>query len=150
MRTIITVGVAIAALSSVSVAVARDDNARFPVKEAIAKGQTTKDKLDPEIPLYFGKQKTPAVVKKMGEYTAGRKTNAANKSDKEACEIAFVSAAIGLQQRARREGGNAVVNIKSINKNENLESESEYLCGAGTFMAGVSLQGTMVTLKKGK
>ena len=57
------------------------------------KGQTTRHKLDPGIRLYFGRQKTPAVEKSIGEWTSNKKTNAASKSDQEACEIAFVSAA---------------------------------------------------------
>lgn len=150
MRTIITAGVAIVALSSMSIAVARDDRLMFPVKDALAKGQTTKDKIDPGIRLYFGKQKTPAVEKKVGEWTSNKKTNAANKSDQEACEIAFVSAVISLQERAKKEGGDAVINIKSVYKNENVENDTEFLCGAGTFVSGVALRGTVVTLKKGK
>jgi len=86
----------------------------------------------------------------VGEFTANRKTNATNKTDKEACEISFVSAVLSLQQRARREGGDAVVNIHSVYKNENRESDSEYLCGAGTFAAGVALRGTVVKLKEVK
>jgi molecular chaperone DnaK (HSP70) len=147
MKSIIGAGIAILALSSMSAAVARDERLMFPVKSAMEKGQTTKDKLDPSIPLYFGK-KTPAVEKKLGEFTSNKKTNAANKSDQEACEIAFVSAAISLQERAKKEGGNAVVNIRSVYKNENVEHDTEYLCGAGTFLSGVALRGTVATLKK--
>jgi uncharacterized protein YbjQ (UPF0145 family) len=131
-----------------SAAEARDDRIRLPIKAAMAKGQTTKDKLDPNIRLYFGQQKTPAVDRRIGEWTSNKKTNAANKSDQDACEIAFVSAAHSLQERAKREGGNAVINIRSVYKNDNVESASEYLCGAGTIMAGVALRGTVVTLKK--
>ncbi len=149
MKSIIKAGIAIVALSSMSVAIARDDRLMFPVKSAMEKGQMTKDKLDPAIKLYFGKQATPPVEKKIGEWTSNKKTNAANKSDQDACEIAFVSAAISLQERAKREGGDAVINIKSVYKNENVESSTEYLCGAGTFLSGVALRGTVVTLKKG-
>jgi len=46
------------------------------------------------MPLYFGKQKTPAVEKSIGEWTSNKKTNATNKGDQEACEIAFVSASL--------------------------------------------------------
>jgi uncharacterized protein YbjQ (UPF0145 family) len=149
MKTILAASVSVLALLTFSVAQARDDRLMFPVKDAMAKGETTKDRLDPEIKMYFGKQATPPVEKKIGEWTSNKKTNAANKSDQEACEIAFVSAAIALQERAKREGGNAVINIKSVYKNENVENNTEYLCGAGTFLSGVALRGTVVTLKKG-
>src|SRR5260221_7382584 len=147
-KSIVVAGAAILALGSMSAAVARDDRLMFPVKDAMAKGATTKERIDPSIPLYFGK-KSPAVEKKIGEWTSNKKTNATNKSDQDACEIAFASAAISLQDRAKREGGDAVINIKSVYKNENVESEKEYLCGAGTFLSGVALRGTVVTLKKG-
>ena len=149
MKTKIAAGCMILALGA-SPALARDDRLMFPVAEGMEKGKSTKDRIDPEIRIYFGKQKTPAVDRKMGEFTANRKTNATNKTDKEACEISFVSAVVSLQQRARREGGDAVVNVHSVYKNEMRESDTEYLCGAGTFAAGVALRGTVVKLKEVK
>ena len=149
MKTKIAAGCMILALGA-SPALARDDRLMFPVAEGMEKGKTTKDRIDSDIRLYFGKQKTPAVDRKMGEFTANRKTNATNKTDKEACEISFVSAVVSLQQRARREGGDAVVNVHSVYKNEMRESDTEYLCGAGTFAAGVALRGTVVKLKEVK
>jgi uncharacterized protein YbjQ (UPF0145 family) len=147
ISTSVAAAVSILAIAA-SPAVARDDRLMFPVSEGMEKGKSTKDRIDPDIRVYFGKQKSPAVERKLGEFTANRKTNATNKSDKEACEIAFVSAVVSLQQRARKEGGDAVINVQSVYKNENRESNSEYLCGAGTFVAGVALRGTVVKLKK--
>ena len=147
MKTKIAAGCVMLALGA-SPALARDDRLMFPVAEGMEKGKSTKDRIDPDIRVYFGKQKTPAIDRKMGEFTANRKTNATNKTDKEACEISFVSAVISLQQRARREGGDAVVNVHSVYKNEMRESDTEYLCGAGTFAAGVALRGTVVKLKE--
>ncbi|MBB3062868.1 hypothetical protein [Microbulbifer rhizosphaerae] len=54
---------------------------------------------------------------------------------------------IALQDRARREGGNAVVNIRSYYKKNEVNSSSEFECGAGAVMAGVTLEGEVVTLK---
>ena len=147
ISTSISAAVSILAFAA-SPALARDDRLMFPVTDGMERGKTTKERIDPDIKVYFGKRKSPAVERKFGEFTANRKTNATNKTDKEACEIAFVSAIISLQQRARREGGNAVVNVASVYKNENRESNAEYLCGAGTFVAGVALRGTVVKLKK--
>lgn len=149
MRIRIAAGCVSLALGA-SPALARDDRLMFPVNEGMERGKSTKDRIDPEIRIYFGKQKTPAVEKKMGEFTANRKTNATNKTDKEACEISFVSAVVSLQQRARKEGGDAVVNVHSVYRNEMRESDREYLCGAGTFVAGVALRGTVVKLKETK
>jgi uncharacterized protein YbjQ (UPF0145 family) len=129
-------------------AAARDDRLKLPVAGALAKGQNYKEKIDPQIRLYFGKQTKLKVAKTIGEWTSNKKTNAFNKTDQEACDIAFISAAVSLQDRAKREGGNAVINIHSVYKNDKFESTSEYMCGAGATMAGVALRGTVVTLGK--
>jgi uncharacterized protein YbjQ (UPF0145 family) len=148
MKILGQVAFAIVASTVLSAADARDDRLKFPIKSALEKGQSTSQKIDPAIRLYFGPQKTPAVSRRIGEWTSNKKTNAANKSDQEACEIAFVSAVLSLQERARNEGGNAVINIHSVYKKEKVESATEYLCGAGAIIAGVALRGTVVTLKK--
>ena len=141
---------ALAALAvlAASPAAARDDRLAFPLEAALAKGQQYHDKVDPQIKLYFGSQPTPPVAKTIGQWTANKKTNAFGKSDQEACEIAFISAVISLQQRAKLEGGNAVINIVSVYKNSRFESPTDYQCGAGTLMAGVALRGTVVTLQQ--
>ena len=41
---------------------------------------------------------------------------------------------------------NAVVNIQSYYKKREFVSQTEYQCGAGTFVAGVALKGTLVKL----
>jgi hypothetical protein len=138
--------VSLIALAIALPAAARDDRLKFPVDAALAKGQNYKEKIDPQIKLYFGNQPTPRVAKTIGEWTANKKTNAFNKTDQEACEIAFISAVVSLQQRAKLEGGNAVVNIISVYRNAKFESATEYLCGAGALMAGVALRGSVVTL----
>ena len=99
------------------------------------------------IKFFFGKQKYPSVRREIGTFVANRKTNASNKSDERACQWAFLSAMISLQQRAVREGGNAVIKIHSYyEKNADIDS-TKFECGAGTFVAGVALRGTVVVLK---
>ena len=115
MKQVIRTALAVAAISSMPLAMAADDIVKFKIEGGIATGKaSTRDQIRDDIKLYFGKQKTPAVEKSIGQWTANRKTNATNKTDKEACEIAFVSAIVSLQQRARREGGDAVINIASV------------------------------------
>ena len=127
-------------------ATARDERLKFPVQAALAKGQNYKEKIDPQIKLYFGKPSKLKVAKTIGEWTSNKKTNAFNKTDQEACDIAFLNAAIALQQQARRAGGNAVVNISSYFKEDRLESATEYLCAAGFLQTAVGLRGTVVKL----
>ncbi len=51
-----------------------------------------------------------------------------------------------MQERARQLGGNAVINISSVYRNQELKNESEYDCGAGALMGGVAWSGTVVKL----
>lgn len=124
---------------------ARDDHLSLPLKEAL-EAPAAQSKLDQGVKLYFGKQKHPKPIKTLGEWKTNKKTNAFNKPDKEACEWAFLSAALELQARARKEGGNAVVDIRSNYKGRENSSETEYTCGAGGLMAGVAFKGTVVKL----
>jgi len=86
--------VAIVAMGCMTYASAkgRDDHIKLPIQGALEKGQSYKETVGSDIKLFWGTQKTPAVATKMGEFTSNKKTNAANKSDQEACDLAFISA----------------------------------------------------------
>ena len=124
---------------------AADNMLDIPVKDALASPKAS-NKLD--VPFYMNGQKHGKVVKKMGEYTSNKRTNAFGKSSQEACHIAFLSALISLQERAQKEGGNAVVDVYSNTTNQELKSATEYRCAAGTFLANVVLKGTVAELAK--
>ena len=123
----------------------RDERLFYPIEDVYA-NDDLKLKINPDVKLYFGNQQFPAAEESFGLYTANRKTNFFNKSDKEACEIAFTSAVVALQERAQKLGGNAVVNIKNVYRKDNFVSDKEYECGAGNVMGGVALQGEVVRL----
>ena len=106
------------------------------------------DRLDSEIPLYFGDQKYPDVVRSFGKFTSNKKTNAFNKEDKEACQWVLLSALLSLQDRAKKEGANAVINIVSYYKKNIYNSSSQFECHAGAIMAGVALRGEVVRVAK--
>jgi uncharacterized protein YbjQ (UPF0145 family) len=57
-----------------------------------------------------------------------------------------LSAVLELQERAVKEGGDAVVGIKSNWKNQETVSDTEYVCADGSLMSGVALKGTVVKL----
>ena len=121
---------------------ARDDVGDYPVAEAL-----NNSALGSNISFYFGDTKHPDIVKNYGEFRTNKKTNAFNKTDTEACNWAFLSAMKALRDRALKEGGNAVVNIRSNYKNNTTSSEENFKCGAGKFVAGVALVGSVVTIK---
>jgi hypothetical protein len=124
--------------------VARDTLLKLPVKDAMATAEA-KEKLGTDVKFVFGAP-APAGAKELGTFTSNKKTNFANKSDKEGCERAFLSAMISFKERALREGGNAVVNIQSYYKKNEFSSTTEYECGAGAIMGGVTFRGTVVKL----
>ncbi len=84
------------------------------------------------------------MLQSFGEFQSNKKTNSFNKSDKQACEWAFLSAMLSFQERALSMGANAVTNIKSYYKKHLVDSPTEYECGAGTFVSGVTFKGTVV------
>jgi uncharacterized protein YbjQ (UPF0145 family) len=100
------------------------------------------------VPVHFSGQSYAKVASDMGVFTANRRTNAFNKSDEQACRIAFLSAVIALQSRAQKLDADAVVDIKSITKHRKLESAKQYRCAAGNVVANVVLTGRVVKFKK--
>ena len=107
-----------------------------------------KSKLDDSVKFYFAGQKTPKVKTKITEATTNKKTNSFNKSDKDACEWAFLSAMLQLRDKAREVDADAVINIQSYYKKDAFKSDTEYECHAGGFVSGVALKGEFVKLAK--
>lgn len=140
-----TVMAAAAILAISPVADARDDRLKLPLASALAKAEAS-GKLAPGIKLFFGKQKYAQPKAEFGQARTNKKTNFFNKTDKEACEWAFLSAMIALTQYAEKQGGNAVVNIRSNYKDVVFVSETEYECGAGNVTGGTAFIGDVVRL----
>ena len=128
-------------------AAARDTVSDYAIKTVLEREQS-QTLLGSDIRFFFGDSRHGKPNKNFGEFRSNKKTNAFNKSDQEACEWAFLSALVSLRDRARQEGGNAVINIKSNYRDNETSSSDRFVCGAGAVMAGVALKGTVVTLKK--
>lgn len=128
-----------------SQAQARDSIANYSIDAAI---KSDPGKISADIALYFAGQPHPSVTQSIDEAATNKKTNGFGKSDLEACQRVFLSALIELQERARKDGGNAVINIKSNYKNELHESATEFVCGSGAVISGVALKGDVVRMSK--
>jgi hypothetical protein len=135
------------ALVAPTIAEARDDKLMLPIAEAMSTPEA-REKLQGDIRFFFGDQAHPKVNERLGEGVSNRKTNAANKTDKQACEWAFLSALLAMQERALTLGADAVINIQSYYKKVPVKSATEYECHAGAVMAGVALKGEFVKLAK--
>jgi len=128
-------------------AFARDDRLKFPIADVLS-SEDSKAKLSGKVEFFFGDEDYGTTEKDYGSFTSNKKTNAFNKSDKVACERAMLSSLISLDRRALKEGGNAVVEITSVYRNQTFKSNSEYECGAGAILAGVALSGKVVQIQE--
>lgn len=141
----LTTALALALCLVATTALARSDLLVIPVETATA-DEKASNLLD--VPYYLAGQRHPAIAKDLGVYRSNQRTNAFLKSDERACSIAFLSAIIALQKRAQRLGGDAVVDIKSITKDRDLESSTAFRCAAGNVVANVALSGRVVKFTK--
>ena len=130
---------------SSTLADARDTRHKMPIASAMGKAQSS-GKLPQGVRFFFGSQQFASPSKLLGPVTTNRKTNFFNKSDKDGCEWAFLSAMMALGDRARLLGANAVVSIRSNYRNQEFSSETEYECGAGAVSGGVAFKAEIVTL----
>ncbi|MCB1691029.1 MAG: excinuclease ABC subunit A [Halioglobus sp.] len=130
-----------------AVTLARDDRNRYSIEEAM-NTQAAKEKLNKGYSFQFGPDTQGKIVTNHGEVMVNKKTNAFGKTDRDACNWVFLSAMIGFQENIAKQGGNAVVNIRSYYKKGDFSSSSEFECGNGAIMAGVTFIGDIVTLEQ--
>lgn len=126
-------------------ALAKDDWHQFSAKDAQASA-LGKDSLKPEVKLFMKGEKHAKVLKRLGEFKSNKRGNAFGKSAQEACDRTFISALIALQERAAKEGGNAVIDIYTITRDQKFESVDQYSCIKGGMVANVALMGTVAEL----
>jgi uncharacterized protein YbjQ (UPF0145 family) len=132
------------ALGGVS-AQAADKVLTMPVDLALATPEA-KAALDGSVAFYFGDTAHPKVVQSFGEFVSNKKTNAFAKSDEATCQHVVLSNFIALQERAKQLGGDAVVNIRSYFRSNEVKSDTQYECHVGFLMSGVALKGEVVKL----
>jgi uncharacterized protein YbjQ (UPF0145 family) len=146
MKKVVSSVVVLGAMLAVSwSAHARDTKHMLPIAAAMEQSDA-QEKLDGSVKFFFGDQKTPKVLTKLGSDVTNVKTNAFGKSDEVACNWVFLSAMVALEKRAKTLGANAVVNIKSYYKKNEFSSATEFECHAGAIMAGVALKGDFVKI----
>ncbi len=125
---------------------ARDTKNTWPVADALNSAEA-KAQLNQGVTFYFGDSTHPPVEKNFGVFQSNKKTRGVGRTDKEACEWTFLSAMLSFQARAKELGGNAVINIESFYREVTVKSATEYECGSGALMSGVTFRGEVVKLK---
>ena len=145
-KIILGITIAAAAAGSTIPAQARDTKLMMPLAAALATNDA-QTRLGDQVKFYFGQQQTPAIAARLGTDKTSQKTNSFGKTPETACNWAFLSAMLRLKQRAQELGADAVVNIVSNYRNEEMSSDTEFECHDGTMMSGVALKGEFVKLK---
>ena len=133
-------------LGLASTAQARDTRVEQSLRDLVNSPEARNAGIDGSVRFYLAGEKV-SVQQRFGEDVTNKKTNAANKSDEEACRWVALSALRALQDGAKSRGANAVVDIVSYYKKNEFKSTSHYECYAGAIMAGVALKGTYAKVK---
>ncbi|GGD53047.1 excinuclease ATPase subunit [Pseudoxanthomonas indica] len=126
---------------------ARETRVEGSFEELVNSPEAKKAGIDGSVRFYLAGQKTPAVQSRMGEDVSNKKTNAANKSDAEACRWVTLSVLKAFQDSAKSRGANAVIDMVSYYKKNEFKSAQNYECYAGAIMAGTAMKGTYAKIK---
>lgn len=138
---IVALGVLVAPKTS-----ARDTKNMWPIADALNAAEA-KAQLNQGVKFYFGDSAHPPVEKSFGVYQSNKKTRGVGRTDKEACDWTFISAMVSFQQRAKDLGGDAVIKIESFYREVPISNATEYQCGSGALMSGVTFRGEVVKLQ---
>ena len=124
---------------------AKDEQRLFDIAAVLASSEG-KERFDDTIRFYWSGQSAPTALQTIKIHTSERKTFLPTRTEQEACDQSFIEALAALRDAAKAAGGNAVVNIKSLYKNREFRSATQYECRLGWFAAGVTLEGKLVRL----
>ena len=121
---------------------ARNTEHFYSAEEAVEEGAGNAPSAS--IRFFLEGQAHPAAVRVIGTWTADRPARGFLRSDEASCQVAFRSAIISLQKRAKDEGGNGIIDIVSVTRGKETSSSSDYRCVAGAAVVHVGLRGTVV------
>lgn len=124
---------------------ARDERLLFDIAAALGT-PAGKDRFDDTVQFLWADQAYAPPAQTFDIFTVERRAFAPIRTDQEACFAAFIDALADLRDHAKAVGANAVVNIKSIYRNREFRSETQFECRAGYMVDVVSLEGRIVRL----
>ena len=133
------------AAASSTVAQAADNKHLMPIADALT-ANDAQNRLGTDVKFFFGSQRTPKVLSKLGNDKTSQKTNAFRKTNETACNWVFLSGMLQLEKKARELGANAVINIVSNYGNVEFSSDTQFECHVGNIMAGAAFKGDFVKI----
>jgi hypothetical protein len=135
------------ALAAAGPAAARDDQRLYDIA-FVLESPEGRDRFDDTVRFHWSGQAMPDGVQSVSIHTSERKTFLPTRTEKEACDQSFLEALAALRDAARKAGADAVVDIKSLHKNREFRSATQYECRLGYFAAGVTLEGKLAKRSK--
>lgn len=103
--------------------------------------------IDGSVKFYFGSTSHPAIIKHLGEGIANKRANGFGRESTRGCERAFLDALITMQDKAKELGANAVINVNSYFKRNEVPITTTVECHSGMWMDAVTLKGEFVKVK---
>ena len=128
-----------------SPALATDDTVSVTIADVMASADA-KEKLDGTVKFYFGDATHPTVVQSFKEYAVKEKAGFLQ-SNASGCNEAAVNVLRSFQAGAKALGGNAVINIRSFYKKNEIKIDTAIPCYPGGMRVGVTLKGEVVKLE---
>lgn len=123
----------------------RDIKRYLPIAAAI-EAKDLEPKMDGSIKTVFGKETAREGLNPIHNDVALGKVGTRGKSVETACNLAFLSALVELQKRAKQLGANAVVNVVSYYKRVEMSSTTNFECHEGSGYMAVALRGDFVKI----
>lgn len=116
--------------------------------QSVVEAATAAGQLDGSVRFYLKGQHVPGkITQTFPDASSSKKTNAANKSDEDACAWALRSVLISFQENAKKHNANAVVDLVSFYNRREYVDSSKFECHAGAILAGVVLRGHAAIVK---
>ena len=97
-----SIGLAVS-LVVTAAAEARDDKHVLSIKSALQSGDA-KNQPDGSVKFFFANQKTPAILKRLGNDSTHQKVSTRAERDESSCNAALLEALVALQKRANKFG----------------------------------------------
>ncbi len=99
-----------------------------------------------EIPFYMkGQEGAPIATQQLGTWYQERSSRGLLRGDKKSCDVAFLSALIAIQESAKKDGADAIINVVSSTRGKITESPTHYRCMAGATIVHVAVTGDIIT-----
>lgn len=142
----LTIGLLVS-LMGASTALAANDNIQVSYQQCFDMYKDSYTKASDGVSFYFGGDMHPPALSSYGNIKSYGKTNAFAKDPQQSCCWVLMSRLQDMGAKAKKLGGNAVINISSYNTDKQTSDSSEtFNCSNGFLMSATGLSGEVVKI----